>query len=319
MMNIFQKLEDFVTKTFKTSLVIFLEAIRMSPNAQGYVSGSITELLLKQHLETLGYEVKRIKEKWEGKKHPNHHGDFYFRIVDTNEWFVLESKGVKSNTEEWNKLYNLPRLKKMLSDHREIISWLDEKKDIEPQIDSWISDNLPDLVGSTELYTYEEIHQYLESPPKKATDKLAKISALAHFTREEISSKIKNRLNYVMSKVVVLDTHFVSGTSGASERTQATPRKDEFNLISINIALRFNEHKFLFANPKHLDSSAKDPNHLQQNYIMGFVFTQPDGNLKIDLSEEWYENFEDAYATLTAKDAVEEKYMQIDNRSVVPL
>ena len=41
-MNIFQKLETFVTKTFKTTLEIFLEAIRMSPNAQGYVNGSIT-------------------------------------------------------------------------------------------------------------------------------------------------------------------------------------------------------------------------------------------------------------------------------------
>jgi len=75
-MNIIQKLEEFVLKTFKTTLEIFLEAIRMSPNAQGYVNGSITELLLKQHLESLDFEVKRIKETWEGKKHPNHHSDF---------------------------------------------------------------------------------------------------------------------------------------------------------------------------------------------------------------------------------------------------
>ena len=88
-MNIFQKLEAFVTKTFKTTLEIFLEAIRMSPNAQGYVNGSITELLLKQHLEGLDYEVKRIKEKWEGKKHANHHGDFYFRKNGKNDLFVL--------------------------------------------------------------------------------------------------------------------------------------------------------------------------------------------------------------------------------------
>ena len=90
-MNIFQKLEAFVTKTFKTTLEIFLEAIRMSPNAQGYVNGSITELLLKQHLEGLDYEVKRIKEKWEGKKHANHHGDFYFRKNGTNAWLDRKS------------------------------------------------------------------------------------------------------------------------------------------------------------------------------------------------------------------------------------
>jgi len=75
-MTIFQKLEIFVRKTFKTTLEVFLAALKMSPNAQGYVNGSVTELLLKQHLENLNYEVKRIREKWEGKKHFNHHGDF---------------------------------------------------------------------------------------------------------------------------------------------------------------------------------------------------------------------------------------------------
>lgn len=110
-MNIFQRLEAFVAKTFKTTVEIFLEALKMSPNAQGYVNGSITELLLKQHIESLDYEVNRIKEKWEGKKHPNHHGDFYFRKNGTAEWYVLESKGIKSNTEDWNKLYNLPTQK----------------------------------------------------------------------------------------------------------------------------------------------------------------------------------------------------------------
>jgi hypothetical protein len=316
-MNLFQKLEEFVTKTFKTTLDIFLEALRMSPNAQGYVSGSITELLLKQHLENTGYEVKRIKEKWEGKKHANHHGDFYFRVRGTDSWFVLESKGVKSNTEDWNKLYNLPRLKKMLFDYNEIIHWLDRSKDIEPQISEWISTNLPDLIEAPTLYTYEEIHDYLNNPPKKETAKMLSMQGLADFSREEIDHMIKDRLKYVMSKVMVLDTHFVSGTSGASERTQATPRKDEFNLISINIVLRYNKHKFLFANPKQLDSSGKDANHLQQNYIMGFVFTQSDGSLKLDLTDEWYDNFDDVCETLSSDDAIDENEMQIDNRNVI--
>ena len=95
-MNILSKLENFVTKTFKTTLDVFLDAIKMSPNAQGYVNGSITELLLKQHLEKFNFEAKRIKEKWEGEKHSNHKGDLYFKKNGTNNWYVLESKGVKS-------------------------------------------------------------------------------------------------------------------------------------------------------------------------------------------------------------------------------
>jgi hypothetical protein len=48
MTNIFERLTRFVQRVFKTSLEIFLEALKLSPNAQGYVLGSITELLLKK-------------------------------------------------------------------------------------------------------------------------------------------------------------------------------------------------------------------------------------------------------------------------------
>src|SRR5207249_1839089 len=107
----FQRLERYISDVFKTTVEIFYEALRLSPNARGYVSGSITELLLKRKLEE-GYEMKRIREKWEGKKHSKHHGDFYFRKNEQSPWYVLESKGVKSNTELWNKLYNYSSLKK---------------------------------------------------------------------------------------------------------------------------------------------------------------------------------------------------------------
>jgi len=79
-MNIYEKIKSFVERVFKTTLEIFLEVLKLSPNAQGYVSGSIIELLLKKKLEEeYGFEVKRIKEKWEGKKNLQHHGDFYIR------------------------------------------------------------------------------------------------------------------------------------------------------------------------------------------------------------------------------------------------
>lgn len=126
-MSIFQKLEKFVKDVFKTSLEIFFEALRLSPSARGYVGGSITELLLKKRLEDMGFEVNRIREKWEGDKHPNHHGDFCFRKAG-GEWYVLESKGVKSNSEKWHKLYNGERLVKFLYDQSDKVSWIDSTK-----------------------------------------------------------------------------------------------------------------------------------------------------------------------------------------------
>ena len=311
-MSILEKLESFVSKVFKTTLEIFLEALKLSPNAQGYVSGSVTELLLRNHLVSLGYTVKRIREKWEGRKHPKHHGDFYFEDESGN-WFVLESKGVKSNSEKWHKLYNYDKLKTFLFSHHEKINWIDKNIEIEPQIDNWIKDNLPEFLNeySETLYDFEEIIKY--KSPRRETQKSKAIDNLRKYSREQISNMIETRLKYLMKKIKVLETHFVSGTGGLSGRTQATPRKDEFNLISIDIFLRFTEHKFLFANPQNLESSGADVNHLQQNYIMGFVFNEDE----ICLADEWQDNFVEVLETIEVNDAIREEDMQVDNRNVV--
>ncbi len=317
MWKIIRKLIIFVRDVFKTNLEVFYEALKLSPNAQGYVSGSITELLLKMKLQQdYGFEVKRIREKWEGKKHPQHHGDFYFCKPSQNLWFVMESKGVKSNSEKWHKLYNFEKLKSFLITHADKIQFVNQETEIETQITDWINQNLPKFQNEykTNLYDYEEVQKYFKNQPKRETEKSKSISALKDFTREQIGELIEERLNYVMSKVKVLETHFVSQKSDSNDRTQATPRKDEFNIISIDIFLRYTEHKFLFANPKHLESSGDDANHLQQNYIMGFVFSDKNGNQIFNLSEEWYENLNDVYDTLTSEDAVNETEMQIDNR-----
>lgn len=312
-MTIFDRISAFVQRVFKTNLDIFLEALQLSPNAQGYVSGSITELLLKEKLEKGGYEVRRIREKWEGRKHPRHHGDFYFRRFGETCWYVLESKGVKSNSEKWHKLYNFENLKKFLITYGENLPWIDPTRDTARQVSDWIYDNLPKFrdVYASSLYDYQEIQKYTSA---RQTEKAIAIAALRGYSREQINEMIDERLVYVMSRVKVLEIHFVSGTSETSERTQATPRKDEFNVVAIDIVLRFSEHKFVFANPQNLDSSGSDPNHLRQNYIMGFVFTGEDGKESVQIGEEWYDDFEDVVALLDPADCVAEEDMQIDNR-----
>lgn len=316
-MNVFERLTCFVQRVFKTNLEIFLEALKFSPNAQGYVSGSITELLLKKKLEEeYGFEVKRIREKWEGKKHPNHHGDFYFTKPGTGYWYVLESKGVKSNSEKWHRLYNYGNLKSFLVTHADKVPWINRQRDIERQVTEWIDTNLPKFRGeySSNLYEYDEVQKYR---PKRETDKARAIAALRGYTRDQINDMIEERLNYMMARVKVLETHFVSGTSGSSERTQATPRKDEFNVVAIDIFLRYPEHKFLFANPHNLDSSGDDPNHLQQNYVMGFVFTDEQNNTTFSIVDDWYEGLNDVYDTLEPTVSINEEDMQIDSRYIV--
>lgn len=316
-MNIFEKITRFVEQAFKTTLEIFLEALKLSPNAQGYVSGSITELLLKKKLEEeYGFEVKRIREKWEGKKHPHHHGDYYFRKPASSFWYVIESKGVKSNSEKWNRLYNFENLKNFLIIHAEKIPWIDQSGNVGQQVTEWIHKNLPKFQNefSSNLYEYEEVQKYKH---KRETEKARAIAALRSYNRDKINDMIQERLDYVMSRIKVLETHFVSGRSEVSERTQATPRKDEFNIIAIDIVLRYHEHKFLFANPQNLESSGDDPNHLQQNYIMGFIFNDEQGNPTLTITDDWYEDLGDVYDTLGNEDSVNEGDMQIDNRYMV--
>jgi len=104
-MDLLEKIKKFIRETFNVNIETFLAAIKLSPNVQGYLSGAISELLLKEKLGN-DYDILRIKEKWGGKKHPKHRGDFYIRKKGNQSWFVLESKGVKSNSEKWHKLYN---------------------------------------------------------------------------------------------------------------------------------------------------------------------------------------------------------------------
>ncbi len=284
-MTVFEKLTGFVKRVFKTTLEIFLEALKLSPNAQGYVRGSITELLLKRKLEQeIGLEVKRIREKWEGTKHPQHHGDLYVRRPGSSHWYVVESKGVKSNSEKWHKLYNFENLKKFLLTHQEKIPWIKRGEEVEPQLTQWVNANLPKFPDQyrANLYEYDYVRKYRS---KRETSKSEAIAALRAYSQDQINDMIEERLNYVMSKVKVLETHFVSGTSRAGERSQATPRKDEFNILAVDLVLRYHEHKFVFANPHNLDASGADPNHLQQNYIMGFAFTDAQGNTTLTLAD----------------------------------
>jgi len=91
-------LSAVASQLFGVDEQVVIEAILDSPNARGYIIGSISELLLRNTLVKEGFRVLRIKEKWEGPK--IHHGDFYIS-KDEKNWFVIESKGLKSNSEKW--------------------------------------------------------------------------------------------------------------------------------------------------------------------------------------------------------------------------
>jgi hypothetical protein len=47
---------------------------------------------------------------------------------------------------------------------------------------------------------------------------------------------------------------------------------------------------------------------------MGIVFPQENGQMLINLYEDWYDNIDDVYNTLDVTDSVQQQDMQIDLR-----
>lgn len=299
-------LSDYIKAKFAIGEDIFLEALRLSPSARGYISGAISEFLLRDFITSKGYEIMRIKEKWEGDKHPNHHGDFYVRKKGRNDWFVLESKGVKSNSEKWHKLFNKDNLISFLAKHIKRTPFKSEK-----EIIRFVSENLKlfEKEYGSNFYTLNDVRKYKEA--SRTTQKGEDMKLLRKLSQSELERALNKRLAYVMQFVRVLETHLVSGGSKKSARTQATPRSDEFHLLALDLYLRTGKHQFIFANPKFLTPSGSDKNHLQQNYIVDVLVKTAKEEPKP--VAPWTNNFDEVFLTLTKP--VNEKDMQIDERN----
>lgn len=297
-------LSDYIKSKFAIGEDIFLEALRLSPNARGYISGAISEFLLRDFITSKGYEIMRIKEKWEGDKHPNHHGDFYVCKKGTGDWFVLESKGVKSNSEKWHKLFNKDNLIAFLAKHIKRTPFKSKK-----EIIRFVSENLKlfEKEYGSNLYTLNDVRKYKEA--SRNTQKSEDMKLLRKLSQSDLERTLNKRLAYVMQFVRILETHLVSGGSKKSARKQATPRSDEFHLLALDLYLRTGKHQFIFANPKRLTPSTKDKNHLQQNYIVDVLVKKEE----LKLIAPWTDNFDEVFSTL--KKPVSEKDMQIDERN----
>lgn len=242
---------------FGVSPEVFLRAILYSANARGYLLGALSELLLSQYLMEHGFEVLRIKEKWVGEKH--HHGDFYVRREGDEDWYILESKGLKSNSEGWRKIATVDSSEEGLD--------LFFRRKRTGEMKRW----------------WDEID-------------------------EERRQRILTCDGFARAKV--LETHFVSGTAGRANRAIATPRKDEFHVVALDLFLRTDQHEWAFAATDDLPGSPSHPEHLQQNYIVDIVVPGVDDEPAI--AHPWYRDFDAVYDRL--RDPIDPAQMQVDER-----
>lgn len=241
---------------FGTDEATLVDALWRSPNARGYLRGALSELLLQAKLEASGFELERIKEKWNGPK--LHHGDYYVRRSG-GPWFVLESKGLKSNSEKWHKIRNAP------TEPEELEKWFARKR--KGELASWWRTLPP-----------ERKHAILQSRAYR--------------------------------RARILETHFVSGTAGRAGRAIATPRKDEFHVVALDLFLRTRRHEFIFARSEDLDSPADHPEHLKQNYLIDVIVPEIDNAPTIQ--SPWTRDFEAVFNSLRHPANTSER--QVDER-----
>jgi hypothetical protein len=293
------EIKEFIEKRFGVTTNVFLQALRSSPSANGYIMGAISELLLKQYLESLDYEVLRIKEKPSGgnnAKNSEARGDFYIRKKGEtkNEWLVIECKGLKSNSEfRGSKLDNKDKLFRFLKPlafpkpnakqktyDKGLKAYNKTKKD-------WEKNN-PDKTFPSFTWTVETAGAFsvnLEGIWK---------------TEEDLKKWIDNQpdedfteqaYRNVEGAIVILETHQPSKRVGEiTQINQAAPLVKDFNIMAVDLFLRTGKHEFAFMNSEKISHSPTSPEHLYQNYTIDVLVK--DKKTQPIFTPPWYNKIE---------------------------
>jgi len=293
------EVQEFIEKRFGVTTNVFLQALRSSPSANGYIMGAISELLLKQYLESLGYEVLRIKEKPAGgnnAKNSEARGDFYIRKKGENkdEYLVIECKGLKSNSEfRGSKLDNKDKLFRFLKplafpkpDAKQKTydkgfkiykqskqEW--EKKNPDKTFPpfTWVLET----AGAFRVYlegiwkTEQDLRNWIDKQPDEV------------FTEQAYRN--------VEGAIAILETHQPSKRIGEiTQINQAAPLVKDFNIMAVDLFLRTGRHEFAFMNSEKISHSPTSPEHLYQNYTIDVLVK--DEKTQPIFTPPWYNDIE---------------------------
>lgn len=313
-------IDENLLKHFGVDERVFLEALKSSPSAQGYIMGAISELLLKEYLESKGFEAVRIKEKPSGGNNAKNYearGDFYIRKKGNKDdkWLVIESKGLKSNSEfRGGKLDNPDKVFKFLKNRVFNITKTKEttfNKGYATYLKTkevWETKNpgkcFPDFKWNrnfpgAECYNLDDIWNS-EEDLKKWVFSLDKNC----FSEEAFRN--------VEGVITILETHQPSKRVGIkTDIDQAAPLVYDFNIMSVDLFLRTGKHEFVFMNSEEISHSPTSPEHLYQNYTIDILVK--DKKEKPIIQPPWYNDL-DVCIAKTKPSFRNIDQTQIDNR-----
>lgn len=287
-----EKLRELAQSKFGVEADMLYDVLETSAGADGYILGAIGEKLFKQYAEAKGYEVLRIKEKPKGgydAKTDEARGDFYIRKKDNpnDEWYVVECKSVKSNSEKRLGFTDKKKLVRFLAKHsferaKYLIDIYNKGKDTyDKSKESFKGDKIK----------YPEFRWSKQNPG-------AGIPDLSHLwkNKKEIETWLDlfsddryTETAYwdLKAPVRLIQTHMPSTRTDELNIKSTGPLVSEFNILCLDLFLRTGKHEFVFVNSQELNHQAKAPNHLQQNYTID-ILIESENFKSHTLLKPWY-------------------------------
>ena len=308
--------EEYVKNKFSVNLEEFIEALKTSPSAEGYIRGAISEILLKKYCENNGYEVIRIKEKPSGgndAKNKEAMGDFYIRSknsIDDNSWLVLECKGLKSHSEfRGGKLSTKEKVFKYL------LNRTFDKKNEKVIYDNGYKKYNKTKEKNGNKIDFPEFKWDIRHPGPESysLDNLWS-------TKEDLHKFVYDTDSYYFTEeayrnnngiIKILETHTPTTRISNYGIKSTAPLVSDFSIMAVDLHYRTGKHEFIFMNPEKISHSPTSPEHIYQNYTVDII----PKSLKVDpvITKPWYKSIDECIIETEPKFKVIDK-SQIDQR-----
>ena len=317
--------ELWIKRKFNVDIEVLIKALKLSPSAQGYIQGAISEILLIEYLKSPNFDILRIKEKPAGgydEKKIGYKGDFLIKQHNSSNYYVIECKGLKTNSEF--------RTAKTSDDHQKYLT----KKQAFNALKAYINIDKNKIYNkgySTYLKTknkwekdnpdkiFPKFNWDIETPgPNNAdlTPYFNNIDTLKKFIDNSdiaLLSEKAFRNNEGLYKV--LQTHEPSDRTDVETNIhQAAPLSSDFSMMAVDLFQRTGRHEFVFMNPDTISHSPTSPNHLYQNYIIDILI--PNIKDELCITHPWYNNIIECINSTNPK-TVEYDSTQIDYRDEI--
>ncbi len=316
-------LSAWLQDQFSVDSETIIEALKMSPSAQGYIHGALSEILLTRYLIGKGYDVTRIKEKPSGgfdEKKEGYKGDFLINKHGTEDYYVVECKGLKTNSEfRQATTDDDDHIKKLTTDQ----AFNTLKKFINPNKTQIYNKGLRTYNAAKEKWEHDNpgrvFPDFKWSPEHPGPDNadlsgyFSDLEDLRVFIESSAPEKLyETSFRDRIGLYLLLQTHEPSNRTDLQTGIhQAAPIVSDFSMMAVDLFQRTGKHEFVFMNPDDISHSPTSPNHLYQNYIIDVLVPGRKDELRI--SPPWYSDIDECITNTNPK-KVEYDASQLDYR-----